>query len=89
MDLQKQFENLINESVDKRVADIEAKIVKPWVLMRDISGNLEKEARWITKHFCTTHFINLGLVKKIGGEWHFLNPEFLNYIHDVWWKEQK
>lgn len=88
MDLQKQFENLINESVDKRVTEIEAKIVKPWVLMEKISEELDKEARWITSKFCTTRFIKLGLVKKVGGSWHFLNPEFLNYVHDVWWKEQ-
>lgn len=89
MELQEQFEVIINKAVDERVSQIEAKLVKPFILTSDISRETQKESRWIRDNWCTPRFEKLGLVKKIGGSWHFKHPEFLTYIHDVWWTEQK
>lgn len=89
MSLQEQIEQTITDLVDKRLEEIGLNVREPFVLMDYIAEKTNKEARWIRDNWCTKRFQNLDLVKKIGGSWHFKHPEFLAYIHDVWWEEQK
>lgn len=87
MALVEEMEKIIDQRVDQKVRLILQgyRHLKPWVKMDTACENLQKESRWIRDHLCTYEFIEKGLVKKVGGEWHFLNPEFFQYVHDVWW----
>lgn len=89
MALLEEIEKIIDQRVDQKVSVLMKKeiVMKPWVKMDTAMEKLEKEARWIRDNFCTYEFIEKKLVKKVGNEWHFLNPEFFSYVHDVWWDE--
>ncbi|MDN6268759.1 MAG: hypothetical protein L0J44_13055 [Tetragenococcus koreensis] len=89
MALVEEIEKIVNERVDKRVSELYDEIfyLKPWLTMEPLEEILHKNSRWIIENLCTKEFKNKGLVKKVGGKWHFKNPEFVKYIHDVWWKE--
>ncbi|AYW50828.1 hypothetical protein C7H83_10280 [Tetragenococcus halophilus] len=89
MALVEEIEKIVNEQVDKRMNELSNEIffLKPWLTMGPIKEILDKNSRWIIDNLCTKEFENKGLVKKVGGQWHFKNPEFVKYIHDVWWKE--
>lgn len=87
MSLIEELERMVDQRVDQRINDLEKKKkhLKPWVKMNIAASELEKDPRWIREKLCTLEFQDKGLVKKVGGEWHFLNPEFFQYVHDVWW----
>lgn len=89
MALVEEIEKIVNEQVDTRINELSDEIyfLKPWLTMGPIKEILDKNSRWIIDNLCTKEFENKGLVKKVGGQWHFKNPEFVIYIHDVWWKE--
>ena len=87
MSLVEEFEKLVDKRVDQRVEMLleKHKELRPWVKMDIAEERLGKESRWIRDTFCTSELIEKRLVKKVGNEWHFLNPEFFEYAHDVWW----
>lgn len=87
MALVEEIEKLIDQRVDQRMKEFvnNQESLKPWVKMNVVMERLDKDARWIRANFCTSDFQEMELVKKVGGEWHFLNPEFFNYVHDSWW----
>lgn len=87
MALVEEIEKIIDERVEEKVRMILAKYkdLRPWVKMDVAEEKLGKEARWIRDHFCTSELIEKKLVKKVGNEWHFLNPEFFEYAHNIWW----
>lgn len=91
MALVEEIERLIDQRVDQRMEVFLSKqeSMKPWVKMNVSIKRLEKDARWIRTNLCTLELIEKGLVKKVGGEWHFLNPEFFTYVHDNWWPQYK
>jgi len=85
--LVEEIEKLIDQRVDQRIKEFvnNQESLKPWVKMNVVMERLDKDARWIRANFCTSVFQEKELVKKVGGEWHFLNPEFFIYVHDSWW----
>lgn len=85
--IEEAIEELVNKRFDERFEELKhsIQILKPWVKMDMASDILEKESRWIRSKLCTYDLVELDLVKKVGGEWHFRNPEFFAYVHDVWW----
>lgn len=87
MALVEEIEKMIDQRVDQRMEIFLSKqeSMKPWVKMDIAMERLEKESRWIRLNLCTLKLIDKGLVKKVGGEWHFQNPEFFIYVHDKWW----
>lgn len=86
--LLEEIEKIIDQRVDQKMRLLTEKQVamKPWVKMETAEELLEKESRWIRDNLCTYELVEKKLVKKVGNEWHFLNPEFFTYVHDVWWK---
>ena len=89
MALVEEIEKIADNRVDQRMDQITEEIpyLRPWLIMETVEKILEKEARWIRENFCTDEMVEKKLVKKVGGKWHFMNPEFMNYVHDVWWNE--
>lgn len=87
MALVEEIENLIDQRVDQRMKIFinKQESMRPWVKMNVAIDRLGKDARWIRGNLCTLELIEKQLVKKVGGEWHFLNPEFFTYVHDIWW----
>ncbi|REC31313.1 hypothetical protein CF160_02135 [Enterococcus pseudoavium] len=87
MALVEEIERLIDQRVDQRMKIFLSKqeSMKPWVKMNVAIKRLDKDARWVRGNLCTFDLIEKGLVKKVGGEWHFQNPEFFIYVHDIWW----
>ena len=87
MALVEEIEKMIDQRVDQRIEIFLSKqeSMKPWVKMDVAVERLEKDARWIRLNLCTLDLIEKELVKKVGGEWHFLNPEFFIHVHDKWW----
>ncbi|MDW5524652.1 hypothetical protein [Carnobacterium maltaromaticum] len=73
----------VNEKFEKLKSEID--LLKPWVKMDVMVENLSKQPLWISQNLCTEEQIKKRLVKKIGREWHFRNPEIFNYLHDEWW----
>lgn len=78
--------------IDEKLKSIETKafLLKPWFKIDRIAIELDgKSTKWVRDTFCKSATGNelreRKLIKKIGNEWHFKNPEFLNYIHDEWW----
>lgn len=89
MDIQKELEKIIELKVDERIAKLENGLflLKPWFKIDRVAEELDgKSTKWIRETFCSQELVDRGLVKKIGNEWHFRNPEFFNYIHDEWWE---
>lgn len=86
-----EIEKIIDDRVNARMDEIMRKVplLRPWLVMEQATDLLNKESRWIISNMCTTELIEKELVKKVGGAWHFRNPEFFEYVHDVWWKEAK
>lgn len=85
--IEEAIETLVDKRFDERFDELKhaIQILRPWVKMDMASDILEKEARWIRANLCTYELVEKKLVKKVGGEWHFQNPEFFKYVHDVWW----
>lgn len=92
------IDELINQEIevklDKRVAALESKItlLRPWIGMKDIEQLVGMKQLTITRTFIHNdghdkEAKKLGLVKKINTEWRFKNPEFVNWLHDEYWKD--
>lgn len=91
MSLTEALQQIIAEEVEKKIFEMkqEEQLKSPWVKIEKASEMLEKKPKWIRDNLCTYETTKRGLVKKIGKEWHFLNPEFFNFVHDEWWSKQK
>lgn len=89
--IEEAIEELVNKRFDERFDELKhaLEILKPYVKTEMASSILERKPKWVIEKFCTTELIEKKLVKKIGREWHFQNPEFFQYVHDVWWPEYK
>ncbi|MEG2293531.1 MAG: hypothetical protein RR936_05185 [Carnobacterium sp.] len=87
MTIDEAIKKMIKEEVENQVSSIkdEIALLKPWLKMREFSEMIGKKALWISQNLCTEEQIKKKLVKKIGGEWHFRNPEIFKYLHDEWW----
>lgn len=87
MTIDEMIKKMIKEEVENQVSSIkdEIALLKPWLKMREFSEMIGKKAIWISQNLCTEEQIKKKLVKKIGGEWHFRNPEIFKYLHDEWW----
>ncbi|CAD5900560.1 hypothetical protein [Carnobacterium maltaromaticum] len=87
MTIDETIKRMIQDEVENQVASIKDKIalLKPWLKMREFSEVIGKKSSWIRENLCTDELMKKKLVKKIGGEWHFRNPEIFKYLHDEWW----
>ncbi|CAD5902383.1 hypothetical protein [Carnobacterium maltaromaticum] len=88
------LDELVNELIEIKVNEkfetlkSEMDLLKPWVKMKVMVSTIGKEPIWISQNLCTEEQIQKKLVKKIGREWHFRNPEIFKYLHDEWWLEK-
>ena len=92
MSIDEQIERLIDEKVSQKMKEVELKsfLLKPFFKIDRVAMELDgKSAKWIRENFCLgdqgNELLSRGLIKKVGNEWHFKNPEFFNYVHDEWW----
>ncbi len=81
------IEQKVNEKFEKLKAEMD--LLKPWVKMKVMVATIGKEPIWISQNLCTEEQVKKKLVKKIGREWHFRNPEIFNYLHDEWWLKNR
>ncbi|MFS7390259.1 hypothetical protein AB6884_12400 [Carnobacterium maltaromaticum] len=85
------LDELVNELIEIKVNEkmyqlkSEMDLFKPFFKINTLSDEIEKTPKWIRENLCTDELMKKKLVKKIGGEWHFRNPEIFKYLHDEWW----
>ncbi|MBP1045298.1 hypothetical protein I6N96_03345 [Enterococcus sp. BWM-S5] len=90
MSLAKEIEKIVDQRLNERLSEITMNQVddRPALTVKEVAGKINKSAKWVRDTFTTPYLVKKGIVKKIGGEWSFLNPEFLNFYHDEWFKKQ-
>lgn len=85
------LDELVNELIEIKVNEkmhqlkSEMDLFKPFFKVNILSDEIDKTPKWIRENLCTDELMKKKLVKKIGGEWHFRNPEIFKYLHDEWW----
>lgn len=85
------LDELVNELIEIKVNEkmhqlkSEMDLFKPFFKINTLSDEIDKNPKWIRENLCTDELMKKKLVKKIGGEWHFRNPEIFKYLHDEWW----
>ncbi|MHC5215429.1 hypothetical protein ACYSNR_02105 [Enterococcus sp. LJL128] len=90
MNLINEFEQLIDKRLNERLSEMTVQQVdiRPWLSTEQVAEELSKTVRWVRETFTEQYLIDKGLVKKVSGEWLFLHPEFLQFVHTEWFKNQ-